>query len=45
MKYSNIKSPFIKKQLKKTKWDNRSYIDDLVKLHEYMTMELNLGLP
>ena len=37
MKYSNIKSPFIKKQLKKTKWDNRSYIDDLVKLHKYMT--------
>tara|TARA_Y100001933_G_C18678081_1_gene429828 strand:- start:80 stop:439 length:360 start_codon:yes stop_codon:yes gene_type:complete len=37
MKYSNIKSPFIKKQLKKTAWDNRSYIDDLIKLHEYMT--------
>ena len=37
MKYSNIKSPFIKKQLKKTTWDNRSYIDDLLKLHEYMT--------
>ena len=37
MKYSNIKSPFIKKQLKKTAWDNRSYIDDLIKLYEYMT--------
>ena len=37
MKYSNIKSPFIKKKLKKTAWDNRSYIDDLIKLYEYMT--------
>jgi len=37
MKYSNIKSPFIKKQLQNTTWDNRIYIDDLVKLHRYMT--------
>ena len=37
MKYSNIKSPFIKKKLQNTTWENRTYIDDLVKLHKYMT--------
>ena len=36
MKYSNIKSPFIKKKLQNTSWENRTYIDDLVKLHKYM---------
>ena len=37
MKYSNIKSTFIKKQLQNTKWENRKYIDDLINLHKYMT--------
>jgi len=37
MKYSKIKSPFIKKKLKTTTWDNRSYIDDLIQLYKYMT--------
>ena len=37
MKYSNIKSPFIKKQLQNTSWKNRKYIDDLLLLHKYMT--------
>jgi len=41
MKYSNIKSTFIKKQLKTTTWDNRSYIDDLIQLHKYMTKGIN----
>ena len=36
MKYLNIKSPFIKGLIKKTNWDNRQYIDDLIDLHRYM---------
>jgi len=36
MKYSNIKSPFIKTQLKKTNWADRRYIDDLIHLHNFM---------
>ena len=41
MKYSKIKSPFIKKKLKKTTWKNRIYIDDLIQLHKYMTKGVN----
>ena len=41
MKYSNIKSTFIKKQLKKTTWQNRNYIDDLIQLHKYMIKGIN----
>ena len=37
MKYSNIKSPVIKSYLKKTRWEDRNYIDDLIQLHKYMT--------
>ena len=37
MKYSNIKSPVIKSYLKKTRWEDRHYIDDLIQLHKYMT--------
>tara|TARA_B100001758_G_C18287710_1_gene545217 strand:- start:392 stop:751 length:360 start_codon:yes stop_codon:yes gene_type:complete len=35
MKYSNIKSLFIKTQLKKTNWLDRRYIDDLILLHHF----------
>ena len=41
MKYSNIKSPYIKSHLIKTKWQDRQYIDDLVQLHTYMTKGIN----
>ena len=36
MKYSKIKSPYIKKQLQNTIWKNHNYIDDLILLHKYM---------
>ena len=41
MKYSNIKSPYIKKQLKKTIWQDRKYLDDLIQLHKYMIKGIN----
>jgi len=41
MKYSNIKSPFIKTQLKKTNWADRRYIDDLIHLHNFMIKGVN----
>ena len=41
MKYSKIKSPFIKKKLQNTSWENRKYIDDLIQLHKYMTKGIN----
>ena len=44
MKYSKIKSPFIKKQLQNTTWENRVYIDDLVQLHKYMTVGIKSWL-
>ena len=37
MNYSNIKSPYIKSLIKKRKWSDRKYIDDLILLHSFMT--------
>lgn len=32
--YKNIKSEFIKNKIKKTPWEAREYIDDLIKIEE-----------
>lgn len=35
MTYTNIKSNFIKAELKKTKWKNRDYIEDLIRIERH----------
>lgn len=36
MKYSEIQSPYIRKKLEETSWENREYIHDLLKLYEWI---------
>lgn len=44
MKYTKIKSNFIKERIKKTKWRNRVYIEDLIFLEQIITKRIkNLG--
>tara|TARA_Y100000034_G_C6780253_1_gene348702 strand:+ start:316 stop:669 length:354 start_codon:yes stop_codon:yes gene_type:complete len=44
MKYINVKSNFIKEKIKKTKFKDRKYIDDLIFLEDHITGKIkNLG--
>lgn len=36
MQYNKIKSEFVKNELKKTKWKNRKYIDDLIDIEGFV---------
>jgi len=40
MSYNNIKSEFIKKELKRTKWKDSEYIDELMKIERFALGEV-----
>ena len=39
MKYSEIKSDYIRGRIAKTAWDDRQYVDDLIRLLRFVTEE------
>jgi hypothetical protein len=43
MKYTNIKSKFIKDKIENSKWEDKNYVDSLIFLENYILGKINLS--